>query len=306
MSVGQSTMSASLPGSSEPTWCADAVGDRRVDRAAWRGSAGRGRCRCRPASPASAAALLLHLVRRSARQRVTVSPMRPIACESDENMLMTPRSCSTSSAAIVSARMRDCRRRRRPRGCRVEVVADHQHVDRFVERVDVYGRVGLVDDGSTLGSAGDLDDVRGVAAAGALGVVACGSSGRRSPRSCPRGSRDSLSVSVWIATWTSYSSATRSAQSITAGVVPQSSWTFRPQAPASICSRSALGQAAVALAEQPDVDRQRLDRPRASARCSTAPGVQVVAVGAVGRAGAAAEQRGDAVATARARPAAGR
>ena len=35
----------------------------------------------------------------------------------------------------------------------------------------VNGRVGLVLDGRTLGSAGDLDDVRGVAAAGPLGVV---------------------------------------------------------------------------------------------------------------------------------------
>ena len=35
----------------------------------------------------------------------------------------------------------------------------------------VYGRVGLVDDGSTLGCAGDGDDVRRVPAAGALGVV---------------------------------------------------------------------------------------------------------------------------------------
>src|SRR5438876_604847 len=43
------------------------------------------------------------------RQQVaTVSPIRPIACESDEYMLRTPRSCRTSSAASVSARMRDC------------------------------------------------------------------------------------------------------------------------------------------------------------------------------------------------------
>ena len=32
--------------------------------------------------------------------------MRPIACESLENIEITPRSCSTFSAAMVSARMR--------------------------------------------------------------------------------------------------------------------------------------------------------------------------------------------------------
>ena len=33
--------------------------------------------------------------------------MRPIACESDDIMLIAPRSWSTSSAAIVSGRIRD-------------------------------------------------------------------------------------------------------------------------------------------------------------------------------------------------------
>jgi hypothetical protein len=35
------------------------------------------------------------------------SPIRPIACESDEIIEMAPRSCRTSSAATVSARIRD-------------------------------------------------------------------------------------------------------------------------------------------------------------------------------------------------------
>src|SRR5256884_242821 len=35
------------------------------------------------------------------------SPIRPIACESEDIMLIAPRSCRTSSAAIVSARIRD-------------------------------------------------------------------------------------------------------------------------------------------------------------------------------------------------------
>ena len=59
---------------------------------------------------------------------------------------------------------------------------------------------------------------------------------------------DSLSVSVWMAIWMSYSSATVRLVSMTAGVVPQSSWSFRPQAPGLDLLDERLGQAAVALA----------------------------------------------------------
>ena len=52
-----------------------------------------------------------------------------------------------------------------------QVMADHQHVEVLVDRVDGErpGRVGAR--GQDVGQAGDLDDVRGVAAAGPLGVV---------------------------------------------------------------------------------------------------------------------------------------
>ena len=39
--------------------------------------------------------------------RVTTSPIRPIACASEEVIEIAPRSCRTSSAAIVVARIRD-------------------------------------------------------------------------------------------------------------------------------------------------------------------------------------------------------
>jgi len=61
----------------------------------------------------------------------------------------------------------------------------------------------------------------------------------------------SLSVSVWIATCTSSSSATPSAQSIAAGVVPQSSCSLSPIAPAAICSRSGSGAEALPLPRKP-------------------------------------------------------
>src|SRR5208337_4326291 len=53
-----------------------------------------------------------------------------------------------------------------------QVVADHQHVEVLVDRVDGDrpGRVGA--GGQDVGLAGDLDDVRGVTAAGTFGVKA--------------------------------------------------------------------------------------------------------------------------------------
>ena len=61
----------------------------------------------------------------------------------------------------------------------------------------------------------------------------------------------SLSVSVWMATWMSYSSATPSAQSMAAGVVPQSSCSLSPITPAAICSRSGSGADALPLPRKP-------------------------------------------------------
>ncbi len=75
----------------------------------------------------------------------------------------------------------------------------------------------------------------------------------------------------------SISSATARAQSIAAGVVPQSSCSLRAQAPAQICSISASGCDALPLPAKPKFIGQ------ASAACNMrpmcqAPGVQVVAL----------------------------
>ena len=79
-----------------------------------------------------------------------------------------------------------------------------------------------------------------------------------------------------------------------AGVVPQSSCSLRPQAPARTCSMSGSGTAGVALTEEATVHGQCLgglehpgDVPR--------PGRAGGGACAVGRAGAAANERGDAV-----------
>ena len=87
---------------------------------------------------------------------------------------------------------------------------------------------------------------------------------------------DSLSVSVWMATCVSVSSATVRQLSIAAGVVPQSSWSLRPIAPALICSCSAAGKLALPLPKKPRFIG------KASAACIIrsmlkGPGVQVVA-----------------------------
>ena len=215
--------------------------------------------------------------RRSGYSLAKLSPIRPIACESEEYIEITPRSCSTSSAAIVSARMRLSAKATSSGDGRVEVVADHQHVEVLGERVDGVrpGRVGR--GGQHVRLAGDLDDVRARGRRRRPRCGRCGSSARRSRAIVSSTKPDSFSVSVWMATWTSYSSATRSEQSITAGVVPQSSWSFRPQAPASTCSISGAGRLALPLPS----------RPEFTGRPSTAwsirpmfqgPGVQVVAL----------------------------
>ena len=87
---------------------------------------------------------------------------------------------------------------------------------------------------------------------------------------------DSFSVSEWMATCTSSSSATVRHWSMADGVVPQSSCSFSPITPAWTCSRSASGRLALPLPRKPRFIG------KASAACSMrsmchGPGVQVVA-----------------------------
>mmetsp|Transcript_9643 Transcript_9643/g.23804 ORF Transcript_9643/g.23804 Transcript_9643/m.23804 type:complete len:223 (-) Transcript_9643:2446-3114(-) len=81
--------------------------------------------------------------------RVMTSPTRPIACESDDMMEIAPMSCRMSSAAIVSARMR----------LSANATSSGMDLSRWWHTMSmsrcsstvlrVYGRVGLVDEGST-------------------------------------------------------------------------------------------------------------------------------------------------------------
>ena len=91
----------------------------------------------------------------------------------------------------------------------------------------VYGIVGLVDDGSTLGSPHALM-MSGAWPPPAPSVWNVPIARPPIAASVDSTKPDSLMVSVWIVTCTSYLSATFRQLSIAAGVVPQSSCSLRP------------------------------------------------------------------------------
>jgi hypothetical protein len=84
--------------------------------------------------------------------RIITSPTRPIACESLDMIEIAPRSCSKSSAAIVSGRIRDS----------ANATSSGMRESRWWQTISmskcsamvftVKGRVGLVLDGSTFSS----------------------------------------------------------------------------------------------------------------------------------------------------------
>src|SRR6266568_3658255 len=84
--------------------------------------------------------------------RVTTSPTRPMACESEDIMLMAPMSWSRSSAAMVSPRMR-LSAKATSSGMEGSRWWQTMSMSRCSSSVfTVKGRVGLVDEGSTFGS----------------------------------------------------------------------------------------------------------------------------------------------------------
>ena len=199
-----------------------------------------------------------------------------------------------SSAAIVSAPDAALGERDVLGHVRVEVVADHQHVEMLVDRVDRErpGRVGRR--GQHVRLAADPDDVGRVAAARALGVVGVD----RPPGMARDRVLDEAGFVERVGVDGDLDVDARrrptDTQSIAAGVVPQSS-----------CSLSAAG-AGLDLLDQRRPAAEALPLPRkpkfigrprppaASGAMFQAPGVQVVALVPVAGPGAAADQRGDA------------
>ncbi len=74
--------------------------------------------------------------------------MRPMACESDETIDSTPRSCSTFSRGLRLGTHAALGEGHVGRNLGIEVVAHHDHVEELGLRVDAERRVGLVDDGT--------------------------------------------------------------------------------------------------------------------------------------------------------------
>ena len=109
----QTTRSASLPTSIEADLMRDPVRDRRVDRVLGDVSQARGSCPPRhdPTRPQSRSEPELpnwvFILCAVCQVRVMTSPTRPIAWLSLDIIENAPKSCNRSSAAIVSARMRD-------------------------------------------------------------------------------------------------------------------------------------------------------------------------------------------------------
>ena len=102
--------------------------------------------------------------------RVITSPIRPIACASDEVIEIAPMSCSTSSAAIVVALIRDSAKARSSgtAGFRWWQTISMSRCSATV--LTVCGSVGLVEPGSTIGRPASLRMSGRVPAARALDV----------------------------------------------------------------------------------------------------------------------------------------
>mmetsp|Transcript_3125 Transcript_3125/g.9036 ORF Transcript_3125/g.9036 Transcript_3125/m.9036 type:complete len:209 (-) Transcript_3125:1067-1693(-) len=89
--------------------------------------------------------------------------------------------------------------------------------------------------------------------------------------------QDSFRVSVWMVTCTSCSSATERHASIAAGVVPQSSWSLRPTAPAATASTRPSGLEELPLHVKPKF-RGKSSVAWSIMRMCEGSGVQVVAL----------------------------
>ncbi len=190
-------------------------------------------------------------------------------------MLIAPRSCSTSSAAIVSGRMRDSAKARSSGifGLRWWQTMSMSRCSSMV--FTVKGMVGLVEEGRQFGSPQTLR-MSGAWPPPAPSVWYVWMVRPFMARIDSSTKPASFRVSVWMATCTSCRSATSSAQSMAAGVLPQSSWSFSPMAPATICSSSGSGRDVLPLPRKPRLTG--MPSAASSMRCRPQlPGVQVVA-----------------------------
>ena len=208
--------------------------------------------------------------------RSTTSPTRPMAWESEEVMEKMPMSCSTSSAAMVSLRMRESAKATSSgmSGLRWWQTMSMSRCSSIV--LTVKGSVGLVDAGSTLGRPATLM-MSGACPPPAPSVWKVWMTRPSMALMVSSTKPNSLRVSEWMATWMSNSSAIFSDMSIEEWVAPQSSWTFRPMTPARTCSASGSRALAWPLPSRPML-MGRLSTACSILEMCQAPGVTVVAL----------------------------
>ena len=139
----------------------------------------------------------------------------------------------------------------------------------------VNGRVGLVDEGSTLDwpTAAMMSGAWPPPAPSVWKVWMVRS--LKAARVCSR-KPPSLRVSLCSATWMSMRSATDRQLSMAAGVLPQSSCSFRPMAPARTCSSSGSGRLTLPLPMKPRFIGKASAAASMACKCH-GPGVHVVA-----------------------------
>ena len=191
--------------------------------------------------------------------RQTTSPIRPIAWASEDVIESAPRSCRTSSAAIVVARIRDSAKARSSgtRGLRWWQTISMSRCSATV--LTVCGSVGFVDPGITWGSEA-TSMMSGAWPPPAPSVWNAWIERPAMAATVDSRNPASFSESECSATCSPCSSAARRAASMAAGVEPQSSCTLYAAAPASACSASDRGADGVALAHEQHVDRQVVER----------------------------------------------
>ncbi len=218
----QSTRSASFPTSTDPTWASMpcATAGLIVYFATYRRARSLSAGREAPRLPRRS-----FITWATCQVRVTTSPIRPMAWASEEVMDRAPRSCRTSSAAIVVARMRDSAKARSSgtSGLRWWHTISMSRCSATV--FTVCGSVGLVEPGMTCGWPAT------VRMSGAWPPPAPSAWKAWIDRPAMAARVDStkpasLRLSECSATCRPQSSAARRAASMAAGVEPQSSCTL--------------------------------------------------------------------------------
>mmetsp|Transcript_2676 Transcript_2676/g.7313 ORF Transcript_2676/g.7313 Transcript_2676/m.7313 type:complete len:235 (-) Transcript_2676:1722-2426(-) len=178
------------------------------------------------------------------------SPTRPIAWLSLETIEIAPVSCKMSSAAIVSDRIRDS-----AKATSSGMVESRWWHTMSMSRcssivLTVKGRVGFVELGRTF-SCETILMMSGACPPPAPSVWYVWIVRPFIAAMLSSTNPLSLSVSVWMVTATSCSSANPRQASMLDGVVPQSSWSLNPAAPASRQSFRTLASEVLPLPEKP-------------------------------------------------------